>query len=91
MAEQLHLLFQHRLQSSRGIDSQTSSSTQQSEGAEHAYQSKTMVAMQMGDEHGADFGKTQTGTAQLHLSALATVDQEQFAPDFYNLCRCIMV
>ena len=47
--------------------------------------------MQMGNEHGADFGKTQTGTAQLHLSALATVDQEQFAPDFYNLCRGIMV
>jgi len=47
--------------------------------------------MQMGDEHGANFGKTQTGAAQLHLSALATVDQEQFAPDFYDLCRSIMM
>ena len=50
-----------------------------------------MVTMQMGDKHCADFGKTQARTAQLHLSTLATINQKQFAPDFYDLCRSIMM
>ena len=91
MTEQLHLLFQHGLQGCRGIDSKTGRTSQQAKRAEHAYQPKAMVTMQMGDEDGTDLRKTKTRTAQLHLRALSAIHQEQFSPDFYNLRRGIMM
>jgi hypothetical protein len=57
VTKQLHLLFQHVLQSSRGIDGQTGSTAKKAECAEHAYQSKTVVTMQVGNENGTDLGK----------------------------------
>ena len=50
-----------------------------------------MITMQMGNKDGANLGKTQTGTAQLHLCTLTTINQKQFAPDFHNLCRGIVM
>ena len=44
-----------------------------------------MVAVQMGDEDGANLGKAQVGTAQLYLCSLAAVDEEQLAAHFHYL------
>ena len=57
VTEQLHLLLQHILQGSWRIDGQPCRTAQQAKRAEHAYQSETMVAMQMGDEDGTDLGE----------------------------------
>jgi hypothetical protein len=50
-----------------------------------------MVAMQMGNKDSANLRKTKTRTAQLYLGALSTIHQKQLAPDFYYLCRGIMM
>ena len=47
--------------------------------------------MQMSDEDGTDFGKSDVGTAQLHLRAFTTVHKKQFAPDFHDLRRGIVM
>ena len=91
VTEQLHLLFQHILQSCRSIDSQPSRTPKKAKGAEHAYQAKAMVAMQMGNEDSTNLGKPQTRTAQLHLRAFTTVHKKQFAPDFHDLRRGIVM
>jgi hypothetical protein len=57
MTKQLHLLFQHVFQSSRCIDGQTGSTAKKAESAEHAYQTKTVVTMQMGNENGTNLRK----------------------------------
>ena len=46
-----------------------------------------MVAMQMGDEDGADLRETQSRTAQLYLRALTTVHKKQLATHLYDLRR----
>jgi hypothetical protein len=50
-----------------------------------------MVAMQMGNEDSTNLGKPQMRTAQLHLRAFTTVHKKQFAPDFHDLRRGIVM
>lgn len=49
-----------------------------------------MVAMQMGDEDGAEACELDMRQAQLRLGALATIYHEAFAADFYYLRRTVM-
>ena len=90
VAEHAHLLLQHILQFPWGIYRQSCRAPQESESAEHPYQSETMVAMQVCDKHGADFGETDVRTSQLHLCSFGTIHQKQFTPHLYHLCRSIV-
>jgi hypothetical protein len=49
-----------------------------------------MVAMQVSDKHGADFGETDMRATQLYLRSFSTINQKQFTPHLYHLCRSIV-
>ena len=87
VAEQLHLQPQHLLQCLWCVDGQTCRASQQSEGAQHAYEPEAMVAVQMADEDGTDFSKPYVRTPELYLRAFATVYQEELPPHLHHLCR----
>jgi hypothetical protein len=62
----------------------------QTKGGEHSHESEDMVAMNMADEDGIEFGETDMGTAHLYLSAFATIYHEVFPSYLNNLRRGIM-
>jgi hypothetical protein len=90
VAEHAHLLLQHVLQFPWSIYRQSRRTTQESESTEHPYQPETMVAMQVSDKHGADFGETDMRATQLYLRSFRTINQKQFTPHLYHLCRSIV-
>ena len=64
--------------------------TLQTKGGEHSHESEDMVAMNMADEDGIEFGETDMRTAYLYLSAFATIYHEVFSSYLNNLRRGIM-
>ena len=87
-----HLLF-HQKQlfiMCRSIDMKGCDAALQTKGGEHSHESEDMVAMNMADEDGIEFGETDMGTAYLYLSAFATINHEVFSSYLNNLRRGIM-
>jgi hypothetical protein len=85
VTEHVELRLKHGAQLGGGIDVQTSRTPQQSEGGDHAYQTKTMIAMKMGDEDMTQLGKTHMTLAQLHLGALGTIEHQHLVTHLHHL------
>ena len=87
-----HLLF-HQKQffiMCRSIDMKGCDAALQTKGGEHSHESEDMVAMNMADEDGIEFGETDMGTTYLYLSAFATIYHEVFSSYLNNLRGGIM-
>jgi len=85
VGEEADLTIQLSAQGLGSMNMQTSRTPQQSEGGNHAYQTKTMVAMKMGDEYMTQLGKTHMTLAQLHLGALGTIEHQHLVTHLHHL------
>ena len=91
LAEHTSLQIEQLRHLLRCIDMQWSRAPQQSESRDKPHQSKTMVTMQMRDEHGVYLAEMDTALAQLQLGALTTVHHEKLVVHLNKLCRGIML
>jgi hypothetical protein len=85
VGKEADLTIQLSAQGLRSMDMQTSRAPQQPEGGDHAYQTKTMVAMKMGDEDMTQLGKAHMTLAQLHLGALGTIEHQHLVTHLHHL------
>jgi hypothetical protein len=65
-------------------------SAYQPEGGDHADEPETMVAMQMGDEDMAQFGKPRMAPPQLCLRTLCAIQHQQLLTHFHHLGGSVM-
>lgn len=77
--------FQHFLYSFWPVNVDGCFAAQQPERGNKARQTEEMVAMEVGNKYMVDLGKTCFCLAELHLSTLATVDQEMTLLHFQEL------
>ena len=87
IAEHVELSLQHGAKLGRGIDVERSRAPQHAEGGNHAYQTETMVAVQMGKKNSHDAVEPHMRASQLHLGALATIYHKQFVAQLHHLRR----
>ena len=67
------------------MDMQFSRTSQKPEGRNHPYQSETMVTMQVGNKHMAEFGKAHPALAELHLGTLCTIEHQHVLAHLHHL------
>ncbi len=85
MTKSRNLQVEHLAQSFWCIHMKRSSTPKHAESREHAYQSKTVVTMYMGDKDGLQLGKPDMRPTHLHLRALTAVYHKQFTPHLNDL------
>jgi hypothetical protein len=79
------LPLQFGAQGFRPVNMQLCRSPQQAEGRNHAYQTKAMITMQMGDKHMTELRKPYAAFAQLHLSTLSAVEHQHLVAHLNDL------
>ncbi len=67
---------------------QRGSAPEHAKGGNHAYEPKTVVAVQVGDEHRLYLREANARAPQLHLRALAAIYHEELATKLNHLRRC---
>ena len=77
MGKESYLTVQHGSQRLWCMDMEGSSSTQETKGGDHTNESKTVVAMKMGDKYPTEFREMQMTLTHLRLGALRTVEHQQ--------------
>jgi hypothetical protein len=90
VGKELYLALQLGAQCLRGMDVETGCAPQKSESGDHANEAETVVAMQMGDEDVTELREAHTTAAQLHLSALGTVEHQHLVAHLHHLGRSMM-
>ena len=85
VGEEGDLLLKDRPQILRGVDVERSRSAHQSEGRDHAYQTETMVAVQMGNKDMTQLRETDTASTELHLRTLSTVEHQETVAHLHQL------
>ena len=69
----------------RGIDVEWGGATIQTESAYHSYQTKHVIAVKVGNEHGVYLGEVEARLPYLLLSSLAAVNHEELPPYLHDL------
>ena len=90
VSEEGYLAFQLWSESLWPMDMQCGRTSQQTESGNHTNQSETVIAMLMGDEYVAQFGKADLTLAQLYLRAFGTIEHQHLTAHLHHLRRCVM-
>ena len=85
VGKEADLTLQLGAQGLRCMDMKTRRTPQQSEGGNHAYQTKAMITVKMGDEDMTQLGKPHTTPTQLHLRTLSTVEHQHLIAHLHYL------
>ena len=74
---QFYLSMKHCFEFFRGVDMEGGSASEQAESTDETDETEAMVAMEMGDKDGTEFGETYFRAAKLNMRTLAAVYHEE--------------
>ena len=85
MGKELDLPIEFGAQCLWRMNMQTGCTPQQAKGRDHADESETVVAMQMGDKHMTELREAHPAFTQLHLRALGTIEHQHLITHLHHL------